>query len=333
VSAFAAGWGDTDPLGRRSASRRFPTTLRQTTFPLHSDAACSSSVGGGYGTSFERATNICGGILQTGRMLGSDTCQGDSGGPLTVDVAGVRKLAGITSWGEGCAERQFGAYSRIDALRSWVDSVPGATDGDAASGGPGGTQAVTSLRRTAADYTRLTLSWNAPTSGTPPERYAVWRRLLADGERAEELIGITTRRTFVVPVNASRRANAYTWNVRPLDLLGSNGPSAALVAGPRPDVTRPAATGRISLLRRSRTSLVIRWGAAVDRQSGIESYVIQRRLPGRAFTTVDGVDALPRAATIDTLPRGSSIQVRIGARDRAGNQGPWSPIATFATLS
>lgn len=331
-NAFVAGWGDTDPRDVGDPDTKFPAVLRQTTIPLRSDAQCASTVGGGYGTAFERATNFCGGLLQVGRKLGSDTCQGDSGGPLTVDVAGVRKLAGITSWGEGCAERNFGAYSRVDALRSWIQSIPGATDGGPGIGGPSGTRAVSGLRRVGGDYRHVTLGWNAPAEGTAPERYAVWRQVVANGDRAEELVGITTGTAYRATVDPRRRANAYLWNVRPLDSIGSNGPSVRIKAGPRADAIAPGLPGRPGLARRGATTLTVRWGASVDRQSGVAGYHVQRRIVGRTgFVLVDVVDAFPRSSRITNLRPGARVQVRVRAFDQAGNVSGWSPIGTFST--
>jgi secreted trypsin-like serine protease len=334
VDAFVAGWGDTDPLDRGNLDGKFPTALRQTTVPLRSDAACSSTVGGGYGTAFERATNLCAGTLQSGSTLGTDSCQGDSGGPLTVAAGdGTYRLVGITSWGEGCAQHNFGAYSRVDALRPWISSVPGATDGGVAIGGPGGTLSISNLHRVTSDYRHVTLAWNAPPGGTTPERYAIWRQTTVEGDRAEELIGITTATMFRAGATATRRTNAFVYDVRPLDAGGSNGPNATLKSGPTADRFVPARVRTVGLARRLATALVVRWSPSRDRQTGLDTYQVQRRVVGHGgFVTVNFTSPNSRSQRINRLRPGSRVQVRVRAFDRAGNVGTWSRVATFTTL-
>ena len=66
---------------------------------------------------------FCAGYLDGG----IDSCQGDSGGPLVV-VKRKQKtsqdkfvLAGITSWGVGCAAPNFpGVYTKVANYENWI---------------------------------------------------------------------------------------------------------------------------------------------------------------------------------------------------------------------
>ena len=97
------GWGVTDD-GNAS------DVLRKVTVPVTADDACGQS----YPDSFDAASMVCAGLAEGGK----DSCQGDSGGPLEgVAADGTRKLIGIVSWGEGCAEpNKYGVYGRVSAF-------------------------------------------------------------------------------------------------------------------------------------------------------------------------------------------------------------------------
>ncbi|MFJ5530536.1 S1 family peptidase [Streptomyces sp. NPDC093261] len=103
TTARIVGWGTTSENGNSS------NQLRTATVPIVSDSGCRSS----YGSDFVQSDMVCAGYASGG----VDTCQGDSGGPLL--IGGV--LAGITSWGNGCAEAGYpGIYTRLTTFSSLV---------------------------------------------------------------------------------------------------------------------------------------------------------------------------------------------------------------------
>ena len=123
--ATIAGWGVTEEDGE------LPDTLQKAQVPITTDEYCESRYSDDDGWDFDPETMVCAGYPEGG----TDTCQGDSGGPLFADGSAGRRVVGVTSWGNGCAQEGFpGVYARVadTKLRTWVESV--APDGVADDG-------------------------------------------------------------------------------------------------------------------------------------------------------------------------------------------------------
>ncbi|XP_041937268.1 transmembrane protease serine 3-like isoform X1 [Alosa sapidissima] len=106
---WISGWGATEDGGETTVQ------LHSAQVPLISSAACNEpQVHQGSISPWM----ICAGYLEGG----IDTCQGDSGGPLAcAGGSGVWTLAGVTSWGRGCAQpNKPGVYTRITAALPWI---------------------------------------------------------------------------------------------------------------------------------------------------------------------------------------------------------------------
>ncbi|WP_199439061.1 serine protease [Umezawaea beigongshangensis] len=100
--ASVLGWG-------RTAEGTPPSpVLREVVVPVLGDDECRAEI-----SSYRADGMTCAGYPEGGR----DACEGDSGGPLVVGG----RLAGVVSWGTGCARAgEPGVYTRLASYRRWL---------------------------------------------------------------------------------------------------------------------------------------------------------------------------------------------------------------------
>lgn len=105
-----SGWGYTGAT--------YPSRLMEASVPIVTTSNCNDA------NSYNGS--ITGNMLCAGYADGGvDSCYGDSGGPLVVDGPSW-KLAGITSWGYGCAQpNYYGVYTRVSVFVGWIEDTTG----------------------------------------------------------------------------------------------------------------------------------------------------------------------------------------------------------------
>ena len=111
VDAIVAGWGVLS-----EGSSRIPNELHEVPVPIVANEVANEP------NSYDG--RIADTMLAAGYAAGGkDSCSGDSGGPLMVtDANGQHYLAGIVSWGNGCARpNSYGIYTRMTSFADWVD--------------------------------------------------------------------------------------------------------------------------------------------------------------------------------------------------------------------
>ncbi|XP_077170996.1 serine protease 27-like isoform X2 [Paroedura picta] len=114
---WVTGWGD--PKGRTNP--QISDTLQQLKVPIISTEKCNAL----YRLDSEepkwtrdiKNDMLCAGYADGGQ----DACQGDSGGPLACQIGDNWLLAGVVSWGEGCAQKNRpGVYARLTFYQPWI---------------------------------------------------------------------------------------------------------------------------------------------------------------------------------------------------------------------
>lgn len=108
---IVTGWGLTSNGDEAESSM----DLLKVSVPIVSESVCKQSYG-----DLIKSYNICAGYKDGGK----DSCSGDSGGPLMVNYNGGYLVAGIVSWGRGCAlPDYYGVYTRISRYEDWLNHI------------------------------------------------------------------------------------------------------------------------------------------------------------------------------------------------------------------
>uniref|UniRef100_A0A6J0V030 Prostasin-like n=1 Tax=Pogona vitticeps TaxID=103695 RepID=A0A6J0V030_9SAUR len=117
TNCSVTGWGkigENDPL-------ESPKTLQELEVPLIDRETCNAMYNINpdeeFGMNPIKPDMLCAGY-EEGKK---DACQGDSGGPLVCPSDGVWILAGVVSWGDGCAQpNRPGIYTSVPYYADWI---------------------------------------------------------------------------------------------------------------------------------------------------------------------------------------------------------------------
>ncbi|KAJ6654363.1 hypothetical protein lerEdw1_006956 [Lerista edwardsae] len=117
MKCWVTGWGDISEGQDLPA----PKKLQKLQVPIIDIQTCRKLYNIEMGPSLPRK-HIQNDMMCAGYAEGmKDTCKGDSGGPLMCKMNQQWLLAGIVSWGEGCAEKNRpGVYIRLTSYQDWI---------------------------------------------------------------------------------------------------------------------------------------------------------------------------------------------------------------------
>ncbi|CAJ1064970.1 ST14 transmembrane serine protease matriptase a [Xyrichtys novacula] len=110
-TVWITGWGATREGGFAA------TVLQKAQVRIINRSTCNELMDGQI-----TSRMLCAGVLSGG----VDACQGDSGGPLSSPSGNRMFLAGVVSWGDGCARRNKpGIYTTVTKYRGWIKEKTG----------------------------------------------------------------------------------------------------------------------------------------------------------------------------------------------------------------
>ncbi|CAM5158615.1 unnamed protein product [Natator depressus] len=119
MKCWVTGWGNI----QEGEDLPAPQTLQKLQVPIIDQETCRDLYNTVVGKTFP-PKSIQNDMMCAGYAEGmKDTCKGDSGGPLVCKVSKEWLLAGIISWGEGCAiKNRPGVYIRLTSYEAWIHS-------------------------------------------------------------------------------------------------------------------------------------------------------------------------------------------------------------------
>ena len=276
TDVVVSGWGNISTTDTDYPTDLYKTTLDVISGPL--TAGCEN-----YGTDgWNYITELCVGVPTTG---GRDTCQGDSGGPYAIKDGNTWTLAGVTSWGDGCAVAGSpGIASRVTTFVDWL--VPDLTSATLTNNGDTGDNS----NRNSYDF-----SWEYATGSAVSDPAAARLEYSTDGGTSWELFNTSTNELLGNGLNGYGPANAIFRIAAVNELNIDNGPYRWTVLG---DYTVPSAP-QSAAATVSGTTATITWSAPADSGNLPSTGYIVTANPGGATCATTN-----RTCTIAGLPLG-----------------------------
>lgn len=169
-TVWVAGWGTTAQGGNTSED------LLKVSVSVSYPQSCADN--SGYFESEITDNMICAGIPGGGQ----DACQGDSGGPLFRYDGNDLWLAGIVSWGIGCALSSYpGVYARVANYDTWINQVmAGGGDDGGSDGGDGGSDACVIDASSTRTGTQMQVNLSSGCTATSAETFEAAATYWAD---------------------------------------------------------------------------------------------------------------------------------------------------------